>query len=271
MKIGVRAHDFGRYGDLAAQAATIKKAGFDCVQYAPAKAIEGIEHFDAITPAVLDDIKTAFTRHDVEITVLGCYIEPSLPDDAMRLDNVRIFRDNLSHAKALGVPIVGTETTGLSLQATPAERESAYARLKDSVLRMVEKAEAENVQIGIEPVASHTLNTPTLARRLLDEVKSSQLKIIFDPVNLLLPHTIQDQEKIFAEMLELLGSEIVAMHIKDVAVENGELAWRNIGKGVVNYRPIANWLKANKPEMRILREDAKMDSYQEDIAAMKAF
>ena len=270
MKIGVRAHDFGRYSSLSDQATTIKKAGFDCVQYAPAKAVEGIEHFDAITPNILQEIKTAFARQGVEITVLGCYIEPSLTDKDKRLDNVRIFRDNLSHAKFLGAPIVGTETTGLSIHATEAERESAYARLKDSVLRMAEKAEAEDVLIGIEPVAQHTLNTPVITRRLLDEVGSGKLKIIFDPVNLLLPHTVQEQDKIFAEMLELLGDEIVAMHIKDVAVENENLAWRNIGKGVVNYKPIFDWLKKNKPDMRLLREDAKMDSYPDDIAAMRS-
>ena len=270
MKIGVRAHDFGRYRSLGNQAATIKKAGFDCVQYAPAKAIQGLEHFDAITPEILHDIKAAFARYEVEITVLGCYIEPSLTDNDKRLDNVRMFRDNLSHAKFLGAPIVGTETTNLSIHATQAERESAYARLKDSVLRIVEKAEAENVQIGIEPVAQHTLNTPALTCRLLDEVGSDKLKVIFDPVNLVLPHTIQDQDKIFIEMLELLGNDIVAMHIKDVAVENNDLTWRNIGMGVINYKPIFEWLKKNKPEMRLLREDVKIDSYQEDLAVMKS-
>jgi len=270
MKIGVRAHDFGRFNALDKQAETIKKAGFDCVQYAPAKAIEGLEHFDAITPEVLHEIKGAFVKHDVEITVLGCYIEPSLPDESDRLNNVRIFKDNLSHAKFLGVPIVGTETTGLSIHATYAERESAYARLKDSVLRMTEKAEAENVLIGIEPVAEHTLNTPVLTRRLLDEIGSDKLRIIFDPVNMVLPHNIHQQDHIFKEMLELLGDKIEVMHIKDTAIENKSKAWRNIGKGVINYKLIFNWLKKNKPNIRLLREDVKMDSYDKDISAMKS-
>ena len=271
MKIGVRAHDFGRFSSLTKQAATIKKAGFDCVQYAPAKAIEGLEHFDDITPEVLHEIKSAFLQHDVEITVLGCYIEPALPDDNMRLDYVRIFKDNLAHAKFLGAPIVGTETTGLSIHATSAEREAAYARLKDSILRMAEKAEAENVVIGIEPVALHTLNSPAITRRLLDEVGSDKIKVIFDPVNLVLPHTIHQQDQIFTEMLELLGDKIAVMHMKDTEVENDQLAWRKIGEGVINYPLIYEWLKKNKPSMRLLREEAKMDSYHEDIMAMESY
>jgi len=270
MKIGVRAHDFGRFSSLTLQAETIKKAGFDCVQYAPAKAIEGLEHFDAITPQVLQEVKSAFALHDVEITVLGCYIEPSLPDQQERLNNVRIFCDNLSHAKFLGVPIVGTETTGLDIHATIAERETAYTRLKDSVSRMAEKAEAENVLIGIEPVAEHTLNTPALTKRLLDEIASDKLRVIFDPVNLILPHTIQNQDQIFTEMLELLGDKIAVMHIKDTIIQDNKKAWRNIGKGIINYNLIFNSLKQNKPDMRLLREDAKMDSYKDDITAMKS-
>jgi len=265
MRIGVRAHDFGRFASPKEQANAIKSAGFTCVQYAPAKAVEGVEHFDAITPKLLDDIQEGFNHHDVEITVLGCYIEPSLVDKDQRLDNVRIFCDNLSHAKRLGVSIVGTETTGLNIHASESEREAAYQRLLDSVMRMAEKAEAENVYIGIEPVAEHTLNTPAITRRLLDDVNSDNLKIIFDPVNLVLPHTMADQNKIFEEMFTLLGKEISVMHIKDA---DNQKAWRKIGDGVINYPLIFDWLKTHKPEIRLLREDAKKDSYKEDIAAM---
>jgi len=269
MKIGVRAHDFGRFSSIAQQAETIKKAGFDCVQYALAKAIEGINHFDEITPEVLHEIKTAFTQHDVEISVLGCYIEPSLEDKSERLNNVRIFCDNLSHAKFLGVPIVGTETTALSINALQSKREGALERLKDSVLRMAEKAEAENILIGIEPVVEHTLNTAALAKCLLDEVGSDKVRIIFDPVNMVLPRIIQDQDRMFTRFFELLGDKIEVMHIKDTAIENNKKVWRKIGEGVINYKLIFDWLKKNKPDIRLLREGVKMDSFHEDIIAMK--
>jgi len=136
---------------------------------------------------------------------------------------------------------------------------------------MAEKAEKENVCIGIEPVATHTLNTPALTRRLLDEIDSDKLKVIFDPVNLVLPHTVSQQDAIFNEMFALLGKEIVVMHIKDTAVENGNLAWRNIGDGVINYPLIFDWLKQHKPDIHLLREDAKMDSYKDDIEVMKRY
>ena len=270
MKIGVRAHDFGRQ-TADELAANVKNAGFDCVQLATAKAIAGINSFEDITEAHMHDIGISFGQKTLEITVLGCYIEPSLPDKEERLKNVEIFKKNLAYAKQLNIPIVGTETTGMDINAPVDHREKIYQLLKDSVLRMVEVAEKENVFIGIEPVAEHTLNTPELARRLLDEIGSKQLKIIFDPVNLVLPNTISNQNEIFNKTLDLLGQEIVAMHIKDIVIENNEKTWRNIGAGVVNYQPIIAWLKQNKPEMRLLREGVEMDSYKQDIEAMKKF
>ena len=269
MKIGVRAHDFGRMS-APRLAKTVKDAGFGCVQLAPTKAIEGILSFDGITRRHLEDIKKAFRDEDLEITVLGCYIEPSLPDTSERLANVNHFLDALTNAKILGAPIVGTETTNLDIHISAAEREKRYLLLKDSVLRMAERAEREDILIGIEPVAEHTLNTPQLTRRLLDEVNCGKLKVIFDPVNLVLPDTIHMQDQIFTEMFDLLGGDIIAMHIKDTVIENASKAWRNIGAGVINYGLIFNWLHENKPDIRLLREGIQPDSLTQDIKAMQS-
>jgi len=268
MKIGVRAHDFGRQS-VDSLAANIREAGFECVQLAPTKALEGINGFGEITDRHLDAINTAFARENVEISVLGCYIEPSVTDSAQRLSNVEIFKANLTNAKKLGVKIVGTETTNLDIHTPEAEREKIYALLKDSVLRMVEQAEKEDIFVGIEPVAEHTLNTPELTRRLLDEVGSGKLKLIFDPVNLVLPHTIHEQDAIFTRLFDLCGEEIVAVHIKDIVIENDQKTWRNIGKGVINYPLIFDWLHKHKSEISILREGVQLNSYRQDIEAME--
>jgi sugar phosphate isomerase/epimerase len=216
----------------------------------------------------LNDIEKSFEAASLEISVLGCYIEPSVRDRDKRLENVKIFTDNISHAKTLGIDIVGTETTHLDTEVAPGEREEMYLLLKDSVQRMLDKAEKEDIQIGIEPVAEHTLNTPSLARRLLDELQSDKLKIIFDPVNLVLPHTIDMQRDIFSETFKLLGDEIAVVHMKDIAIENNKKTWRNIGAGLIDYGFIFNWLAKHKPDIRLLREGVDMDSYGADLAAM---
>jgi len=266
MKVGVRAHDFGRHSadDLAR---IVKEAGFDCVQLAPTKAIVGVDGFDKIE-SCLDEIGTAFTTHNVEITVLGCYIEPSLTNNEERLKNVEIFKKNLTFAKQLGVKVVGTETTNLDVFTTPNEREKVYQILKDSILRMVEHAEKEGVYVGIEPVAEHTLNTPELTHQLISEVNSKQLKIIFDPVNLVLPSIINRQNEIYIELLRLVGHDIVAMHIKDIVAEDNQKVWRNIGEGIIDYSNILEWIRRFRPDMRLLREGVEMDSYKQDLKVM---
>lgn len=270
MKVGVRAHDFGRL-PVAELAKTVKNAGFDCVQLAPTKAIADILHFDDVTDRHLETISREFAAVDLEISVFGCYVEPSLPDKQQRIENIRYFTDGLANAKKVGVKLVGTETTNLAIDTSSSERETVYLTLLDSVKRMAEAAERHNVWVGIEPVAEHTLNTPSLARRLLDTVGSDKLKIIFDPVNLVLPSTVHQQREIFAETFQLLGEQIEVVHLKDIVIEGNEKVWRKIGDGVIDYQFIFDWLHANKPQIPLLREGVEMDSYTLDRDTISNF
>ncbi|MCL2376812.1 MAG: sugar phosphate isomerase/epimerase [Defluviitaleaceae bacterium] len=267
MKIGVRAHDFGRHS-AAELPKIIRGAGFEAVQLAIPKAITGIATFSEVDDYLLETIRENFDAQQLEISVLGCYIEPSLPDRQERLAHVENFKLGLAHAAKLGVRIVGTETTGFDIDAPEPVREEAYQLLKDSMLRMAEAAEKHGVFIGIEPVAEHTLNTPQLTARLFEEVGSDKLRIIFDPVNLLLARTAEVQTQIYDALFDSLADKIAVLHMKDVVMESSEKVWRNIGDGIVDYDHIFDWLHAHKPKIPLLREDAKMDSYQKDMSAM---
>lgn len=280
MKIGVRGHDFGRYS-IQDFPKVIKESGFECVQLAPVKAISGISSFADITEKAIYEIGESFTKENIEITVLGCYIEPSISDISQRLSNIDIFKQNLIYAKQIDVPYVATETTHLYPNATENQRETAYKNLLDSTLRIVEQAENLGVNVAIEPVAEHTLNTPELAYRLITDVNSDKLKIIFDPVNMILPNTWYEQEDIFTRYFNLLGDYICVIHAKDTTFSKDTISpqesykgeegkvWANIGTGVVNYGMIMTYLKEKHPNIRILREVAKMDSYKQDLEKLK--
>lgn len=267
MKLGVRAHDFGRLPPRQLSS-TIRQAGFGAVQLAPTKAIAGIGQWTDVTPAQLKEIGQSFSQSDVEISILGCYIEPSLPDREERLAQVQNFLLGLSCAKALGVPFVGTETTHFDPR-DGALREQRYQYLKDSVLRMVEEAERLDVCVAVETVADHTLNSAALTRRLLDEVGSDHLKAILDPVNLILAETQSRQTEIYSEFFRLLGDEIAVVHLKDIVFENGEKVWRNIGGGMIDNESVFQWLRQNKPHIAVLREHVHPDSSTVDLAAMR--
>ena len=268
MKLGVRAHDLGCMEPFEL-AKKLKATGFETCQLALPKAINAVESIYDVNDMVLTQVKEAFLENQVEIGVLGCYMEIGLSYEEARLEEVEKFKKGIIHAKALNAGIIGTETSNCTALSDK-EREPAYQNLKNSVLRMVEFAEEQGVTIGVEPVAWHTLNSTQLTKRLLDEVGSKRLKLIFDPVNLIrTKDDIENQEAIFDEFLQTVGCDIAVLHVKDVVFEDGNLVWRNIGKGEIKYEKIFDWLKKNNNDVPILREEFKMQSAEIDITEMK--
>jgi len=262
-KVGIRAHDFGRMKPIEL-ATALADAGIETVQLALLRAISEVESVYDVNDTILDQVKDSFKEKNVEIGVLGCYMEIGLSDKQARLEEVEKFKVGITHAAKLNAGLIGTETSGFPIDGE--NRESAYQNLKDSVLRMVEHAEKYDVIIGIEPVAFHVLNSAKLARRLLDEVASKKLKIIFDPVNLIhTPNDIEIQESIYQEVFELIGNDIVALHVKDIVFDGDEKVWRNLGKGDINLRSVFSWFQENGTAIPLLREEIIPDSAQCDI------
>ncbi|MCL2425116.1 MAG: sugar phosphate isomerase/epimerase [Oscillospiraceae bacterium] len=266
-KVGIRAHDFGCMKPIEL-ATVLADAGIETVQLALPKAILGVESVYDVNSTILTQVKDAFNEKNVEIGVLGCYMEIGLSDKQARLEEVEKFKIGITHAAELNAGLIGTETSGFPIDGE--NREPAYQNLKDSVLRMVEHAEKHDVTIAIEPVAFHVLNSAKLARRLLDEVASKKLKIIFDPVNLI--HTqadIEIQESIYHNVFELIGSDIAALHVKDIVFEGDEKVWRNLGKGDINLSSVFNWLQKNSTAIPLLREEINPNSAQSDLNAIR--
>ena len=79
------------------------------------------------------------------------------------------------------------------------------------------------VILAIEPVYKHIVCNPKRARKVLDEIGSPNLQIIFDPVNLLDISNYKERESIIAEAIEVLGEDIAVIHIKDFIVKDGAL------------------------------------------------
>lgn len=77
--------------------------------------------------------------------------------------------------------------------------------------------------LAIEPVYKHIVCNPKRARKVLDEIGSPNLQIIFDPVNLLDISNYKERESIIAEAIEVLGEDIAVIHIKDFIVKDGAL------------------------------------------------
>lgn len=275
-KIGVRGHDFGKMS-VEELPIFLKNLGFNALQFAPFRALKELETFEDIDEKILIKAKEEFLKSEMEISIYGCYVEIGLLDKAARLEQVEMFKKGITHSKILGAKVIGTETSNLPYDSDM--REIAYQGLKDSVLRIAEEAEKQNVDFAIEPVSFHTLNTPELTKRLINEVKSAKMKIILDSVNLFKVDTIDNQHEIIKNCFELFGDRISSLHIKDVTqignrnkselkIENDVFCWEHIGRGIVDYKHILSYVKGK--DIALLREGATLESYKDDISYLES-
>ena len=96
---------------------------------------------------------------------------------------------------------------------------------------------------------------PKRARKVLDEIASPNLQIIFDPVNLLDISNYQNRDVIIEEAIELLGDDIAMVHMKDFVVQDGKLVSVAAGTGEMNYEKIIRFIKERKPYIHVTLEN----------------
>lgn len=266
MKIGVRGHDYGRHG-VAEYARLLHDEGYDTVQLAVPKAIEGVNGFDEITPGLLAEIREEFSKQGVEIGIFSCYMDLSNPDDEIRKRAVATFCRGLGFTRAAGAKMTGTETSYERLGALEKRRRFPY--MTDSLKRIAEEAERLQVQVGLEPVAFHPLEDVELAVEILEEIGSDRLRLIFDPANLLQHPKEVGQEAYWKRCLALGGEKIAALHIKDFRVTpDGERKACALGDGVMDLSPFREWVKG-KQDLPVIRDELDLAFAGADIAYLR--
>lgn len=258
IRIGVRAHDFGRLsaGELAAR---IAAKHLVCTQLAPGKAIAGLNvKPGTLNPGLAFEIGEAFRKQGVQIAVLGCYVNPIHPDPTTRKALLGLFKEHLRYARDFGNGLVALETGSVSADYLPHPEnhgETAFQQSLASIGELVAEAEKCGVIVGIEAVTSHVVSTPQKMRRMLDAVASNNLQVVFDPVNLLSLENHREQERVISESLELFGDRIAIIHAKDFVVENGHFKCASAGLGKLRHDLVMRFAVTQKPGISILLED----------------
>lgn len=258
IRLGVRAHDFGRHpaDDLAARIAAKK---LNCVQLALNKAIAGLDlKAGDLNAGLAFEIGQAFLRHKIQIAVLGCYINPLHPDPKTLRGLLDWFKDHLRFARDFGCGLVALETGSLHADYSPHadnHSEEAFQTSLRSIGELVAEAEKFGVVVGIEGVASHAVSTPAKMRRMLDSIGSRNLQVVFDPVNFLSFENHRRQQCVVEESLSLFGDRIVVIHAKDFFVAEDSLRTVPAGQGEFDYFPLLHYLMERKPGINVLLEE----------------
>lgn len=258
MQLGIRLHDV-RKAPLEERLAVAKEQGFACGHLALGPVIsEHTVEDGALTPGFAMHLKRLFAKNELDVAVLGCYLNLANPNEKSLKETVHRYMAHIRFASLLGAGVVGTETGAPNEEYRFEERchtQEALDIFIKNFRPVVEYAEKMGVIIAIEPVFRHIVWNPKRAREVLDAIDSPNLQIIFDPVNMLDISNYKDRDAIFAEAIELLGPDIAVLHIKDFVVRDNELISCAAGTGEMDYTQIIRFAKEKKPYIHATLED----------------
>lgn len=272
MRLGIRCHDLGHYSlnDLGKE---VNKNGIKSIQLVMKKAITEFEVTKGcLTPGLARYIKETLSKHDVEVSILGSYINMAHPDEKELNELLDWFKAHIRFARDLGCSIVGTETGAPNREYayTPENHtEESFQKFISSLKVIVEEAEKFGVIVGIEGVTKHIINTPERMKRVLDTVKSNNLQVIFDPINFIDESNYDKQDDIIKKSFELFGDRIVLVHAKDFIYDEGCIKQVSIGKGQFNYPLLLSIIKEKKPHIDVILEDTTPDDVLESVGYLK--
>lgn len=273
MNYGMRCHDLCPKGDMDTVFDTVRDNHINQIQLAFGKSISGYDfgpgHY---SPGFAHMIQKKLKERDIHVAILGCYINPTDPDEARRKAGVARFIEHLKYARIIGADMVGTETGryNSAFKVVPETyTEECYQLLLESMCEIVDAAENLGMIVGVEAVHDHTLYSPEMMKRFLDDIASPNVEAILDPVNLISAENYKNQEAVIARALELYGDRVSMLHIKDFRMENGEPEFEHVGDGLFNYAPLMAWLKKEKPYVTVLLENSNRERYHSDVAYLQ--
>ena len=258
MQLGIRLHK-KKKAPLEERLSIAHEQGFACGHLALSKVISEYPVDDgALTPGFALYLKKLFAKNELDIAVLGCYLNLANPNPGSLNKIRKRYLTHIRFASLLDVGVVGTETGAVNEEYKFEERNHSGEALDifiHNVRPVVEYAEKMGVIFAIEPVYKHIVCNPKRARRVLDEINSPNLQIIFDPVNLLDISNYKNRDEIIGEAMELLGDDIAMIHIKDFVVEDGKLVSVAAGTGEMDYTKIMKFIRERKPYVHVTLEN----------------
>ena len=243
MQLGIFARTFPGTTPLAVMAAA-KAAGFDAVHYN--FVCSGLSALpDRVDAAVCAAIVDAARQTGMTIAGLSGTYNMAHPDPLVRQDGARRLRVVIAAAARIGAPVVtlcsGTRDAQDQWRAHPDNAsDAAWADMIVSMRDALAEAEAQGVDLGVEPELANVVSDAAAAERLLAELPSPRLKIVLDPANLFETASETARRAVIGDTIRRLGPHIAMAHAKDRAPDGGFVA---AGSGVVDFAELVARLR----------------------------
>ncbi len=267
IQLGIRLHDVNTAAGektMEARAAKAREEGFSCVHLAYQKVMAGVSFDDAaLNEGLASFTRRVFREQGLDIAVLGCYLNLAHPDP-VELQKIKSrYFGHLRVAALAGCSVVGTETGAPNAEYRLDENTHGQEALNTfirNLAEVVERAERWGVSMAIEPVWNHIVYSADRAVEVLSAIRSPNLRIILDPVNLLCLDNADNREAIFQDAFEKLQDHIAVVHLKDFVRREGRLVSVAPGTGEMNYENLLRLLKTGKPFIQATLENTSNEN-----------
>ena len=235
MRLGIFAKTFSGASPRPVLAAA-RQAGFEAVQYN--MACSGLSSLPEHIPAgSAEAIRAAADATGVAVVAISATYNMIHPDPAVRNRGHESLDRIAEAARGIGSPLL-TLCTGTRdpddqwRHHRDNNTREAWRDLLSSMETAIGIAERHNVDLGVEPELANVIDSAARARRLIDEMASLRLKIVFDPANLFETAPLLRQRAIVAESVALLADRIAIAHAKDRDAHGNFVS---AGHGVLDY------------------------------------
>lgn len=271
MRIGIRGHDLGKNTPVNF-AQSVTDAKLESIQLVLPKAID----FPCDGPPISNDelttaVQKALNENGVKVAMMGAYFNPIHSNKELVAGTVENFKNHLKKAKFFGTDFVGTETGSYNDDQWTWHKNNETEAAFQEVLRIFREllpiAEEAGTYLTIEPAYHHVISTPARLKRLVDELDSPNVCVIFDLFNLLHKGNTAEQRVLIDAMVEYFNDKIVIVHAKDFILDAGELVQVAPGKGDLDYPYLISQLRTLQTVPDIVLEGV----VGEDIAFSRDF
>ena len=244
-----------------------------------------------LSDAQLDRAQRLVAAHDVEVSCISRHVFGGLAlgdlssTEPIYQEHLAALNRCIDMAQALDCPLVrimSFKKEMILFGSYGAEEwnvaQGAWDKARELISGAAQIAEDRAITLAVETGNNAITNSATLARRMVDEVGSDRLKVLWDPAN-----ALYSTEPAYPDGYEALrGGYLGHIHLKDVVVEiaKATIACRQLGAGAM--RPylddIAKALKADGYAGSISLESVYCppggsfeDGFRASAGIMKAF
>jgi len=271
MKLGIFAKTFARQS-VEDVLDAVQAHGFNSMQFNMACA--GLSSMpDQIDPELSVHIGKQCEQRSIRMAAVSGTFNMAHSDERIRKKGLARLRTLAAASSDLGTNIItlctGSRDSENMWRRHPDNHSNeAWQDFMQTMEAAVTIAEEYQVILGIEPEQANIIYDAKRAKRLLDEIRSPNVKVVMDAANLYNSEQEMPLNDVLSESFDLLGDHIVLAHAKDIA-KDSEAEFVAAGQGILDYGHYLGLLAASKFEGALILHGLQEEQVAESLSFIR--